>query len=107
MRDRQLSPSTAYIAGDEEGIDDDLNDDSILDSSGIFSVANDVEVEPPQHPDAHPQLPRSSGDLWLSLPQIDRVLSFYSVIRNFGFILRLSPFTLKELCRDLATQVCN
>lgn len=100
----RLSPST-YFGGDDEVLDEDINDGSILDSSGLPSVTHDVEVEPAEHPEAPSQLPRSSGDLWLSLPHLDRVLSCYTTIRTFGFILRLSPFTLKELCRDIAIQV--
>ncbi len=105
--------SPSLVNGEEE--DDALNlsqnDVSFEDISEVLVDADDLPsngeavLEPCKHPDAHPLLPPSSGDLWLDLPEIDILLSCYSIIRSFGFILRLSPFTFKELCRDISYQV--
>jgi hypothetical protein len=106
------SPSLVNGEEDEDGLNLSQNDVSFEDFSEVLVDADDLPsncesapVEPSKHPDAHPLLPPSSSDLWLDLPEVDRLLSCYSVIRSFGFILRLSPFTFKDLCRDISFQV--
>ena len=111
MRARQanvedrLSPPTSHAGDDQNETEHEF---SLLDSSCILDASSNPagdETEPALHPDAHPLLPRSSSDLLLSLPQLDKIISCYTSIRSFGFLLRLSPFTLKEFCRDISLQV--
>lgn len=49
-------------------------------------------------------LPASDGDLGVPLHNLDKLMQCYGTLRSFGFILRLSPFSLMELCRDMAAQ---
>lgn len=57
------------------------------------------------HPDAPPGLPPSSTDLPLALKDVDALLSAYSTLRGFNFVLRLSPFTFRMMCSELASGV--
>jgi hypothetical protein len=111
VRERR-SPSLVNGEEEEDQLTLSQNDISFEDISETLVDADDLQsngesapIEPTKHPDAHPLLPLSSSDLWLDLPDIDKLLCCYSVIRSFGFILRLSPFTFKELCRDISYQV--
>ena len=57
------------------------------------------------HPDAPPGLPLSSTDLPLALKDVDALLSAYSTLRGFNFVLRLSPFPFRMMCSELSSGV--
>lgn len=50
------------------------------------------------------ELPKSSEDLLVSTSQLLNVSAVYEVLRNFGTVLRLSPFRFEDFCTALASQ---
>ena len=72
-------------------------------ASPMVPAAAPVSATP--HPDAPPGLPLSSTDLPLALKDVDALLSAYSTLRGFNFVLRLSPFTFRSMCAELASGV--
>lgn len=50
------------------------------------------------------ELPKSSEDLLVSTSQLLNVSAVYEVLRNFGSVLRLSPFRFEDFCAALASQ---
>ncbi|KAL8163587.1 UNVERIFIED_CONTAM: hypothetical protein K2H54_031018 [Gekko kuhli] len=49
-------------------------------------------------------LPKSSEDLMVPNEQIMNVIAIYEVLRNFGSVLRLSPFRFEDFCAVLVSQ---
>lgn len=58
------------------------------------------------HPKTPKGLPPSSEDLQLQLKEVEALVDVYGTLRGFSFTLRLSPFTLVELSREIFNQVC-
>ncbi|XP_069386789.1 nucleosome-remodeling factor subunit BPTF isoform X11 [Paralichthys olivaceus] len=50
------------------------------------------------------ELPKSSEDLLVLASQLLNVSAVYEVLRNFGSVLRLSPFRFEDFCAALASQ---
>uniref|UniRef100_A0A8D3E6D3 Bromodomain PHD finger transcription factor n=1 Tax=Scophthalmus maximus TaxID=52904 RepID=A0A8D3E6D3_SCOMX len=50
------------------------------------------------------ELPKSSEDLPVPTSQLLNVSAVYEVLRNFGSVLRLSPFRFEDFCTALASQ---
>uniref|UniRef100_A0A8C7ZFR8 Bromodomain PHD finger transcription factor n=1 Tax=Oryzias sinensis TaxID=183150 RepID=A0A8C7ZFR8_9TELE len=50
------------------------------------------------------ELPKSSEDLLVPASQLLHVCAVYEVLRNFGTVLRLSPFRFEDFCAALASQ---
>uniref|UniRef100_A0A3B5M8L7 Bromodomain PHD finger transcription factor n=1 Tax=Xiphophorus couchianus TaxID=32473 RepID=A0A3B5M8L7_9TELE len=50
------------------------------------------------------ELPKSSEDLLVSTSQLLNVSAVYEVLRNFGTVLRLSPFRFEDFCTALSSQ---
>ncbi|XP_048869228.1 nucleosome-remodeling factor subunit BPTF-like isoform X7 [Brienomyrus brachyistius] len=50
------------------------------------------------------ELPKSSEDLMVPSEQLLNVAAIYEVLRNFGTVLRLSPFRFEDFCAALACQ---
>ncbi|XP_022061131.2 nucleosome-remodeling factor subunit BPTF isoform X4 [Acanthochromis polyacanthus] len=50
------------------------------------------------------ELPKSSEDLLVATSQLLNVSAVYEVLRNFGTVLRLSPFRFEDFCAALASQ---
>uniref|UniRef100_A0AAX7UPU4 Bromodomain PHD finger transcription factor n=1 Tax=Astatotilapia calliptera TaxID=8154 RepID=A0AAX7UPU4_ASTCA len=50
------------------------------------------------------ELPKSSEDLLVPTSQLLNVSAVYEVLRNFGTVLRLSPFRFEDFCAALASQ---
>uniref|UniRef100_A0A668A4H6 Bromodomain PHD finger transcription factor n=1 Tax=Myripristis murdjan TaxID=586833 RepID=A0A668A4H6_9TELE len=50
------------------------------------------------------ELPKSSDDLLIPASQLLNVSAVYEVLRNFGSVLRLSPFRFEDFCAALAGQ---
>lgn len=50
------------------------------------------------------ELPKTSEDLLVSTSQLLNVSAVYEVLRNFGSVLRLSPFRFEDFCAALASQ---
>uniref|UniRef100_A0A3P8S054 Bromodomain PHD finger transcription factor n=1 Tax=Amphiprion percula TaxID=161767 RepID=A0A3P8S054_AMPPE len=50
------------------------------------------------------ELPKSSEDLLVATSQLLNVSAVYEVLRNFGTVLRLSPFRFEDFCAALACQ---
>uniref|UniRef100_A0A665VLW8 Bromodomain PHD finger transcription factor n=1 Tax=Echeneis naucrates TaxID=173247 RepID=A0A665VLW8_ECHNA len=50
------------------------------------------------------ELPKSSEDLLVPTSQLLNVSAIYEVLRNFGSVLRLSPFRFEDFCSALASQ---
>uniref|UniRef100_A0A671U9L0 Bromodomain PHD finger transcription factor n=1 Tax=Sparus aurata TaxID=8175 RepID=A0A671U9L0_SPAAU len=50
------------------------------------------------------ELPKSSDDLLVPTSQLLNVSAVYEVLRNFGSVLRLSPFRFEDFCAALASQ---
>ncbi|XP_075418221.1 nucleosome-remodeling factor subunit BPTF isoform X16 [Tenrec ecaudatus] len=48
--------------------------------------------------------PKSSEDLMVPNEQIMNVIAIYEVLRNFGTVLRLSPFRFEDFCAALVSQ---
>uniref|UniRef100_A0A8C4HR60 Bromodomain PHD finger transcription factor n=1 Tax=Dicentrarchus labrax TaxID=13489 RepID=A0A8C4HR60_DICLA len=48
--------------------------------------------------------PKSSDDLLVPTSQLLNVSAVYEVLRNFGSVLRLSPFRFEDFCSALASQ---
>ncbi|KAK1886043.1 Nucleosome-remodeling factor subunit BPTF [Dissostichus eleginoides] len=49
-------------------------------------------------------LPKSSEDLQVPTSQLLNVSAVYEVLRNFGSVLRLSPFRFEDFCAAVASQ---
>lgn len=49
------------------------------------------------------ELPKSSEDLLVATSQLLNVSAIYEVLRNFGTVLRLSPFRFEDFCAALAS----
>ena len=49
-------------------------------------------------------LPKTSEDLLVPTSQLLNVSAVYEVLRNFGSVLRLSPFRFEDFCAALASQ---
>uniref|UniRef100_A0A670ZVN3 Bromodomain PHD finger transcription factor n=1 Tax=Pseudonaja textilis TaxID=8673 RepID=A0A670ZVN3_PSETE len=49
-------------------------------------------------------LPKSSEDLMVPNEHIMNVIAIYEVLRNFGTVLRLSPFRFEDFCAALVSQ---
>ncbi|XP_055083556.1 nucleosome-remodeling factor subunit BPTF-like isoform X3 [Periophthalmus magnuspinnatus] len=49
-------------------------------------------------------LPKSSEDLLVPSSHLLDIIGVYEVLRNFGSVLRLSPFRLEDFCAALASQ---
>uniref|UniRef100_A0ACB8ELS3 Uncharacterized protein n=1 Tax=Sphaerodactylus townsendi TaxID=933632 RepID=A0ACB8ELS3_9SAUR len=49
-------------------------------------------------------LPKSSEDLMVPSEHIMNVIAIYEVLRNFGTVLRLSPFRFEDFCAALVSQ---
>uniref|UniRef100_A0A8C8EZN2 Bromodomain PHD finger transcription factor n=1 Tax=Oncorhynchus tshawytscha TaxID=74940 RepID=A0A8C8EZN2_ONCTS len=50
------------------------------------------------------ELPKSSEDLLVPASQLLNISAVYEVLRNFGSVLRLSPFRFEDFCAALAGQ---
>ncbi|XP_026158254.1 nucleosome-remodeling factor subunit BPTF isoform X2 [Mastacembelus armatus] len=50
------------------------------------------------------ELPKSSEDLLVPTSHLLNVSAVYEVLRNFGSVLRLSPFRFEDFCAALASQ---
>uniref|UniRef100_A0A672II38 Bromodomain PHD finger transcription factor n=1 Tax=Salarias fasciatus TaxID=181472 RepID=A0A672II38_SALFA len=50
------------------------------------------------------ELPKSSEDLLVPTSQLLNVSAVYEVLRNFGTVLRLSPFRFEDFCAAVASQ---
>ncbi|KPP74541.1 nucleosome-remodeling factor subunit BPTF-like, partial [Scleropages formosus] len=50
------------------------------------------------------ELPKSSEDLMVPSEQLLNVAAIYEVLRNFGTVLRLSPFRFEDFCAALVGQ---
>ncbi|XP_063097907.1 nucleosome-remodeling factor subunit BPTF isoform X14 [Cavia porcellus] len=50
------------------------------------------------------EFPRSSEDLMVPNEHIMNVIAIYEVLRNFGTVLRLSPFRFEDFCAALVSQ---
>uniref|UniRef100_A0A8D0H514 Bromodomain PHD finger transcription factor n=1 Tax=Sphenodon punctatus TaxID=8508 RepID=A0A8D0H514_SPHPU len=50
------------------------------------------------------ELPKSSEDLMVPKEHIMNVVAIYEVLRNFGTVLRLSPFRFEDFCAALVSQ---
>uniref|UniRef100_A0AAZ3PFU5 Bromodomain PHD finger transcription factor n=1 Tax=Oncorhynchus tshawytscha TaxID=74940 RepID=A0AAZ3PFU5_ONCTS len=50
------------------------------------------------------ELPKSSEDLLVPANQLLNISAVYEVLRNFGSVLRLSPFRFEDFCAALAGQ---
>ncbi|CAH2291942.1 nucleosome-remodeling factor subunit BPTF-like isoform X7 [Pelobates cultripes] len=50
------------------------------------------------------ELPKSSEDLLLPNEHLLNVIAIYEVLRNFGTVLRLSPFRFEDFCAALMSQ---
>ncbi|MBN3277474.1 BPTF factor, partial [Polyodon spathula] len=50
------------------------------------------------------ELPKSSEDLLVPTEQLLNVVAIYDVLRNFGTVLRLSPFRFEDFCAALVGQ---
>uniref|UniRef100_A0A8C3B4G2 Bromodomain PHD finger transcription factor n=1 Tax=Cyclopterus lumpus TaxID=8103 RepID=A0A8C3B4G2_CYCLU len=50
------------------------------------------------------ELPKSSEDLQVPTSQLLNVSAVYEVLRNFGSVLRLSPFRFEDFCAAVASQ---
>ncbi|KAE8577384.1 hypothetical protein XENTR_v10004559 [Xenopus tropicalis] len=50
------------------------------------------------------ELPKSSEDLLLPGEHLLNVVAIYEVLRNFGTVLRLSPFRFEDFCAALVSQ---
>ncbi|KAF7238247.1 Nucleosome-remodeling factor subunit BPTF [Varanus komodoensis] len=50
------------------------------------------------------ELPKSSEDLMVPSEHIMNVIAIYEVLRNFGTVLRLSPFRFEDFCAALVSQ---
>ncbi|XP_061684902.1 nucleosome-remodeling factor subunit BPTF-like isoform X2 [Syngnathoides biaculeatus] len=50
------------------------------------------------------ELPKSSEDLLVPTSQLLNVSAVYEVLRNFGTVLRLSPFRFEDFCAAIASQ---
>ncbi|XP_063816886.1 nucleosome-remodeling factor subunit BPTF isoform X2 [Pseudophryne corroboree] len=50
------------------------------------------------------EFPKSSEDLLLPSEQLMNVIAIYEVLRNFGTVLRLSPFRFEDFCAALVSQ---
>uniref|UniRef100_A0A4W6FTQ3 Bromodomain PHD finger transcription factor n=1 Tax=Lates calcarifer TaxID=8187 RepID=A0A4W6FTQ3_LATCA len=50
------------------------------------------------------ELPKSSEDLLVPTSQLLNISAVYEVLRNFGSVLRLSPFRFEDFCAALASQ---
>ncbi|XP_077575012.1 nucleosome-remodeling factor subunit BPTF-like isoform X2 [Stigmatopora nigra] len=50
------------------------------------------------------ELPKSSEDLLVPTSQLLNVSAVYEVLRNFGTVLRLSPFCFEDFCAAVASQ---
>ncbi|XP_028674723.1 nucleosome-remodeling factor subunit BPTF isoform X3 [Erpetoichthys calabaricus] len=50
------------------------------------------------------ELPKSSEDLMVPSEQLLNVSAIYEVLRNFGTVLRLSPFRFEDFCAALVSQ---
>ncbi|KFP80988.1 Nucleosome-remodeling factor subunit BPTF, partial [Acanthisitta chloris] len=50
------------------------------------------------------EFPKSSEDLMVPSEHIMNVIAIYEVLRNFGTVLRLSPFRFEDFCAALVSQ---
>ncbi|XP_052615610.1 nucleosome-remodeling factor subunit BPTF isoform X9 [Peromyscus californicus insignis] len=50
------------------------------------------------------EFPKSSEDLMVPNEHIMNVIAIYEVVRNFGSVLRLSPFCFEDFCAALVSQ---
>ncbi|XP_058845663.1 nucleosome-remodeling factor subunit BPTF-like isoform X4 [Acipenser ruthenus] len=50
------------------------------------------------------ELPKSSEDLLVPTEQLLNIVAIYDVLRNFGTVLRLSPFRFEDFCAALVGQ---
>lgn len=50
------------------------------------------------------EFPKSSEDLMVPNEHIMNVIAIYEVLRNFGTVLRLSPFRFEDFCAALVSQ---
>ncbi|XP_028330595.1 nucleosome-remodeling factor subunit BPTF-like isoform X2 [Gouania willdenowi] len=106
-----------YDNDDDGGVGDDddasyCTESSFRSHSTLGSTPGRKKSRPlrPQSPiieakDIPPlELPKSSEDLLVTTSQLLNVSAVYEVLRNFGTVLRLSPFRFEDFCAALASQ---
>ncbi|XP_013358642.1 PREDICTED: nucleosome-remodeling factor subunit BPTF isoform X4 [Chinchilla lanigera] len=101
-----------------EGMEDDDDDASYCTESSFRSHSTysstpgrrKPRVHRPRSPileekDIPPlEFPKSSEDLMVPNEHIMNVIAIYEVLRNFGTVLRLSPFRFEDFCAALVSQ---
>ncbi|XP_040293358.1 nucleosome-remodeling factor subunit BPTF isoform X2 [Bufo bufo] len=101
---------------DEEIDDDDASycTDSSFRSHSTYSSSTPGRRKPRVHRPRSPifeekdvpqlEFPKSSEDLLLPSEHLMSVIAVFEVLRNFGTVLRLSPFRFEDFCAALVSQ---